>query len=55
MDSIPNEVIEFFNLPNPSGKIMAPGFTQPLTEIITRNHPGNRGQLAHETKSHCHL
>jgi hypothetical protein len=27
----------FFNLPNPSGSIMALGFTQPLTEMSTRS------------------
>jgi hypothetical protein len=29
-----------FNLPNPPGRIMAPGFTQPLTEMSIRNVPG---------------
>jgi hypothetical protein len=34
---IPDEVIEFaFNLPNPSSRIMALGFTQSLTEMSTR-------------------
>jgi hypothetical protein len=27
----------FFNLPNPFGRIMALGSTQPLTEMSTRN------------------
>jgi hypothetical protein len=31
--SIPDEVIEFFNWPNPSSHTMALGSTQPLTEI----------------------
>jgi hypothetical protein len=32
----PNEVTDYFQLPNPSSCIMALGFTQPLTEISTR-------------------
>jgi hypothetical protein len=35
--SIPDEVTEFFNLPDPSSRTMS---TQPLTEISTRNLPG---------------
>jgi hypothetical protein len=38
--SIPDEVIEFFNLPNPSSRTMALGSTQPLTEMSARNLPG---------------
>jgi hypothetical protein len=38
--SIPYEVIEFFNSFNPSSSTMALGSTQPLTEISTRNLPG---------------
>jgi hypothetical protein len=34
----------FFNLPNPSSCNMAPGTTQPLTEMSTRNLPGGKGQ-----------
>jgi hypothetical protein len=34
--SIPDEVIGFFSLPNPSSRTMA----QPLTEMSTRNLPG---------------
>jgi hypothetical protein len=41
--SIPDEVIGFFNLPNPSSRTMALGSTQPLTEISTRNPPGAKG------------
>jgi hypothetical protein len=37
--SIPDEVIVFFNLPNSSGRTMALGSTQPLTELSTRNLP----------------
>jgi hypothetical protein len=38
--SIPDVVIGFFNLPNPSSRTMALGFTQPLTEMSTRKLPG---------------
>jgi hypothetical protein len=38
--SIPDEVIEFLNLPNPSSRTMALRPTQPLTEMGTRNLPG---------------
>jgi hypothetical protein len=37
---IPNEVIIFFNLPNPSSRNVALRSTQPLTEISTRIIPG---------------
>jgi hypothetical protein len=37
---IPDEVIGFFNLPNPSSRTMALGSTQPLTEMSTTNLPG---------------
>jgi hypothetical protein len=38
--SIPDHVAEFFTLPNTSSRTMDPGFTQPLTEMSTRNLPG---------------
>jgi hypothetical protein len=38
--SIPDEVIGFFNWPNPSSRNMALGSTQPLTEMSTKNLPG---------------
>jgi hypothetical protein len=41
----PDEV-DFFNLPNPSSSAMAPGSTQPLTEMSTGNIPGGKGQPA---------
>jgi hypothetical protein len=44
--SIPDEVIEFFNWPNPSSRTMALGSTQPLTEMSARNLPGGKGQSA---------
>jgi hypothetical protein len=38
---VPDEV-NFFNLPNPSSRTMAPGSTQPLTEMSIRNLPGGK-------------
>jgi hypothetical protein len=38
---VPNEV-NFFNLPNPSSRIVALGSTQNLTEMNTRNLPGGK-------------
>jgi hypothetical protein len=40
--SIPYEVIEFFTWPNPSSRTMALESTQPLTEMSTRNFPGDK-------------
>jgi hypothetical protein len=37
---------DFFNLPNPSSCTMALGLTQPLTEMSTRNLPGDKKRLA---------
>jgi hypothetical protein len=37
----PDEV-DFFNLPNPSSRIVTPGSTQPLTEMSIRNLPGGK-------------
>jgi hypothetical protein len=42
---IPDEV-EFFNLPNPSSRTMALGSTQPLTEMSTRDLPGDKKRPA---------
>jgi hypothetical protein len=42
--SFPDEVIGFFNGPNPSSRTVALGSTQPLTEMSTRNHPGGKGR-----------
>jgi hypothetical protein len=44
--SIPDEVIGFFNRPNPSSRTMALWSTQPLTEMSTRNLPGGKGRPA---------
>jgi hypothetical protein len=42
---VPDEV-DFFNLPNPSSRIVALGSTQPLTEMSTRNLPGGKKRPA---------
>jgi hypothetical protein len=39
--SSPDEV-DIFNLPNPSSRTMALGSTQSLTEMSTRNLPGDK-------------
>jgi hypothetical protein len=38
---VPDEV-DFFNLPNPSSRTMALGWTLPLTEMSTRNLPAGK-------------
>jgi hypothetical protein len=45
-DSSPDEVIGFFNRPNPSSRTMALRSTQPLTEMNTGNLPGGEGRPA---------
>jgi hypothetical protein len=42
VDSIPDEVIGFFDVPNPSSRIMALGSNQSLTGMTTRNLPGDK-------------
>jgi hypothetical protein len=42
---VPDEV-DFFNLPNPSSRIMTLGSTQPVTEMSTRNFPGGKKRPA---------
>jgi hypothetical protein len=44
--SIPDEVIWFFNWPNPSCLTMTLGSTQRTTEMSTRNLPGGKRRLA---------
>jgi hypothetical protein len=44
--SILDEVIGFFNRPNPSSRTIALGSNQPLTEMSTRNLPGGKGRPA---------
>jgi hypothetical protein len=46
--SIPDEATGFFNWPNPSRSTMAPGPTQPLTEMSTRNLPRGKGWPVHK-------
>jgi hypothetical protein len=46
--SITDEVIGFFNFPNPSNRTMTMGSTQPLTEMSTRNLLGGKGRPALE-------
>jgi hypothetical protein len=46
--SIRDEVIRFFNLPNPSSRTMALESTQFLTEMSTRNLPRGKGRPAHK-------
>jgi hypothetical protein len=45
--SIP-DVIDLFNVPNPSSRTMALKSTQPVTEISTRNFSGNKGRSARQ-------
>jgi hypothetical protein len=45
-DSIPDKVIQFSNSSNPSSSTMAMGWSQPLTEMNTRNLPGGKGRPA---------
>jgi hypothetical protein len=49
--SIPDEVIGFFNWPNPYSSIMTLGSTQPLTEMSTRNLPGGKGRPARKAEN----
>jgi hypothetical protein len=43
-----DEVIGYFNWPNPSSHIMALGPTQPLTGMSTSNLPGGKGGPVHK-------
>jgi hypothetical protein len=51
--SIPDKVMDFLNLPNPSSLTMPLGLTQPLREMCTRNIPGaeKRGRRVRLTTS----
>jgi hypothetical protein len=44
--SIPDEVCGIFSWPNPSIRTMALWSTEPLTEMNTRNLPGDKGRPA---------
>jgi hypothetical protein len=48
---IPVEVIGFYSRSNPSSRTMALGSTQPLSEISTRNLPGDRGRPARKAEN----
>jgi hypothetical protein len=43
-----DEIIAFFNVLNPSSRILTLGLTQPLTEMSIRNLPGGKGMPAHK-------
>jgi hypothetical protein len=43
---VPMRSLDFFNRLNPSNRTMALGSTQPLTEMSTRNFPGDSGRPA---------
>jgi hypothetical protein len=43
-DRVPMMWFFFSNFPNPSGRTMALGSTQPLTEMSTRTLPGGKGR-----------
>jgi hypothetical protein len=49
--SIPDEVIRFFNRPNPSSRTLALRSTQPLTEMSTRIFLEGKGQPACKAES----
>jgi hypothetical protein len=44
----PMRAVNIFIWPNPSSHIIALGLTQPLTEMSTRNFPGDKGRPARE-------
>jgi hypothetical protein len=43
---VPMRSLLFYNLSNPSSRVMALGSTQPLIEMSTRNLPGGKGRSA---------
>jgi hypothetical protein len=45
----PMTALIFFNLPNYSRRNMTLGFTQPLTEMSTRNLPGGKARPVRKT------
>jgi hypothetical protein len=44
----PMRSLDYFNISNSSGRTMALGSTQPLTEMSTRNLPGGKERPAHK-------
>jgi hypothetical protein len=53
--SIPDEVIGFFNWPNPSSRFMALGSTQPLQQWVPEIFLGIKGGRRVRLKPHRHL
>jgi hypothetical protein len=49
MGFIPDEVTEFFNLPNSSSRTIDPGSSKPLTEMSTRKISAGKGRLGCKT------
>jgi hypothetical protein len=49
--SVLDEVVGFYNWPNPSSHSMAPGSTQTLTNVSTINLPGGKGWPAHKANN----
>jgi hypothetical protein len=47
---IPDEVFGFFDVPNPSSCTLALEYTQPLTEMSTRNLLGDKGQAGRSVR-----
>jgi hypothetical protein len=45
----PMKSLDFFNRLNPPSRTMALGSTQSLTELNTRNVPGDKGRPARKT------
>jgi hypothetical protein len=48
---IPDEIIGFFNCPNPSSRTMALGSTQPLTDMSARNLPVGKMRLERKAEN----
>jgi hypothetical protein len=46
---IPKRSLDFFNLPNPSGRTMLLGLTQPVKDKNTRNIPRSEGRLVQKS------
>jgi hypothetical protein len=49
----PKRLLNFFNLPNPSSRTMTLGYTQPLTEMSTRNRKGRPVRKADNHTAIC--
>jgi hypothetical protein len=52
----PMESSNFFSIPDPSSRNVVVGFTQPVTEISTRNIPGGKSEVGTwDSQPHRHL